>query len=95
MGDTNLGRAVLELSTKDTGLTSGMNKAEATVKSKVDSMIAQFERLKTTMSTAATGGAAQVETSLGKVGSAGTKAATGLKQLEYGRKHRRFLAPAQ
>jgi TP901 family phage tail tape measure protein len=82
MGDTNLGRAVLELSTKDTGLTSGMNKAEATVKSKVDSMIAQFERLKTTMSTAATGGAAQVETSLGKVGSAGTKAATGLKQLE-------------
>jgi TP901 family phage tail tape measure protein len=84
MSDTNLGRAILEISTKDTDAKAGLNKFKADAESTLKQIQASFDKLGKSLSTSLNSSVGQLHSSLAKLESSGKSAAAGLKTLETG-----------
>lgn len=82
MGDANLGRAVLEISTKDINLAKGLAKSESDVKAWISRQEAQFQKFGQTMSKSLDDGASKSSSAISKLESSSTRGASGLKTLE-------------
>lgn len=81
-GDANLGRAVLEITTRDIDLSKNLKKSEADVKAWIARQEASFQKFGQTMGKSLDSSTSQVSSSLSKLESSATKGAGGLKTLE-------------
>lgn len=84
MGDANLGRAILEISTKDLDAKAGLNKFKSDAQATLKEIQAAFDKLGKSLSTSTTTSLGQLNSNLTKLESSGKSAASGLKVLESG-----------
>jgi TP901 family phage tail tape measure protein len=82
MSDTNLGRAILEISTKDTDAKAGLNKFKSDAESTLKQIQTAFDRLGKTLSTSLDSSLGKLQSNLNKLEGSGKSAAAGLKSLE-------------
>lgn len=84
MSDANLGKAILEISTRDVDAKAGLNKFKADAQATLKEVQSAFDKLGKSLSTSLNSSVGQLHSSLAKLESSGKSAAAGLKSLETG-----------
>jgi TP901 family phage tail tape measure protein len=84
MSDANLGRAILEISTRDVDAKAGLNKFKADAEATTKQVQSAFDRLGKSLSTSLNSSVGQLQSSLNRLEGAGKNAAAGLKSIEGG-----------
>jgi TP901 family phage tail tape measure protein len=82
MGDANLGRAILEISTRDVDAKQGLNKFKSEAEATLKEIQSAFDKLGKSLSTSLNSSIGQLQSNMSKLESSGKLLGTGFKSIE-------------